>query len=95
MRVTLTKHGGFTAGMKLAARTVDTAALAPDVAQRLRGLVAAASGAPGAGPAHAVPDAMSYSITVEDAGTATTLVQSDAAMSRPFAELLDYLQSLD
>ena len=94
MKVTLEQHGGHLAGMRRPALVVRTDALTPDAARELTELVAAARSAPppapgGAGPA---PDAMGYSITVEDGGQPALLRQSDTGMSRAFAALLDWIR---
>lgn len=96
MKITLALHGGLAAGIRLnrPPRQVDAAALPSEAAAELARLVAAAQGA--AAPAEtpkSAPDAMSYTITIEDGGRQTVLKQSDTAMSPAFAALLSWLQS--
>jgi hypothetical protein len=97
MRVTLAAHGGLAAGINInrPPRVVDTTDLPAAEAHELDRLVDAALGAranqpSGSGP---VPDAMSYTITVERDGTTSILTGSDAAPSAEFAELLAWLEA--
>jgi hypothetical protein len=94
MKVTLATSGGLAAGLRIGARplVVDGAQL-PDVdARTLAGLVAAARAEIPAGAAPRVaPDAMSYTLTVEDGDGPVVLHRSDTSMSPAFAELLDWL----
>ena len=99
MRVTLATHGGLAAPVLagLPPDVVDTHALPESAAAELSRLVAAAvpTTAAAAGnpePRKHVPDAMSYSITVEEGGHSSVLVQSDADMSPEFAALLRWLK---
>ncbi|GGW55998.1 hypothetical protein GCM10010503_36390 [Streptomyces lucensis JCM 4490] len=95
----MSTHGGlaapFLAG--LPPDVVDTHALPESAAAELSRLVAAAvpataatAGAPE--PPRRAPDAMSYSITVEQGGHSSVLVQSDTDMSPEFAALLRWLK---
>ena len=107
MRITLTRHGGLLAGMKRPPRIIDVTSLDPERAERLRALVARAIGAQ-RNPADlsteapraevearsAKPDAMSYSIAVEDDGQVTTLKQTEPTEPSPFADLLEFLETL-
>ncbi|MFF9624985.1 protealysin inhibitor emfourin [Streptomyces griseosporeus] len=99
MKVTLTTHGGQAAAVRLGLppRVLDTDALPEDASAELARLVAAAAptSRPAAGegrPPGRARDAMSYRITVEDAGRTTVLAQSDATMSREFADLVGWLE---
>lgn len=96
MKITLTKHGGWTAGMRRPPRSVDVTALPEATAQNLKNLVAAAQSAPT--PEEVKPgatrDGMSYTITVEDAQAPTVLKQSDAAMSPEFAALMQHIERI-
>ncbi|MFF9282973.1 protealysin inhibitor emfourin [Streptomyces griseosporeus] len=98
MKVTLTTHGGQAAAVRLGLppKVLDTDALPEDAAAELARLVAAAVPtsrlAAGEGRPGRARDAMSYRITVEDAGHTTVLTQSDAAMSQEFADLVDWLE---
>ena len=96
MRITLTRHGGLLAGMKRPPRIIDVTSLDPDRAERLRALVARAIGAQRdlVETRSAKPDAMSYSIAVEDDGQVTTLKQTEPTGSSPFADLLEFLETL-
>jgi hypothetical protein len=57
-------------------------------------LAAAKADPPPAGPARAVPDAMSYTVTVDDGGTKEVLRRTDTTMSREFADLVERLRRL-
>lgn len=108
MRVTLATYGGLAGAVQagLPPDTVDTEALPESAAAELSRLVAAAvpasegnrepHGLPaseGKREAHGrAPDAMSYSITVEENGHSSVLVQSDADMSPEFAALRRWLK---
>jgi hypothetical protein len=103
MKITLTKHGGHTAGMRMPARTIDIGALDQSRAEELtrltRSAVSSAPAAPNASDARestprAAPDAMSYTITVDEDGKTTTLKATDVNMSSSFAKLLDYVEQL-
>ncbi|KUN57751.1 hypothetical protein AQJ46_45885 [Streptomyces canus] len=99
MKVTLATHGGLAAPVlaSLPPDVVDTHALPESDAAELSRLVAAAvpASAAAAGnpePPKRAPDAMSHSITVEEGGHSSVLVQSDADMSPEFAALLRWLK---
>jgi hypothetical protein len=95
MRITLTRHGGLLAGIKRPPRIIDVASLDPERAERLRALVARAIGAQqGGADVRVMPDAMSYSIAIEDDGQVTTLKQAEPTASSPFADLLEFLETL-
>jgi hypothetical protein len=95
MRITLTRHGGLLAGMKRPPRIIDVTSLDPERAERLRTLVARAIGAQrDRDSVRAIPDAMSYSIAIEDEGQVTTLKQTEPTESSPFADLLEFLETL-
>lgn len=94
MKITLEQHGGLAAGVRRQPRSVDTGALAPGAAAELAKLVAEAkaASAPGRSEARRVPDAMGYTITVEDDGQPPLVLRaSDADMPDAFAALLDWL----
>jgi emfourin len=96
MKITLAPHGGLAAGLRLSRppRQLDADALPPDTAAELARLVTAAKAAGvAADNPRPVPDAMSYTITIEDGGRQTVLKQSDTAMSPAFAALLTWIQS--
>ena len=95
MKITLVTSGGLAAGLRLGRppAVVDSATLSEPDARRLRDLVGRATAErPENRPAGALPDAMSYTITVEDDGLPVTLRQSDADMSDAFAALLEWLE---
>jgi emfourin len=100
MRITLERHGGLAAGVRRRPRVVDTGALAPEAARELARLVAEAKAAappPGGsgsgGAARRAPDAMGYTITVEEDGQPPAVLRgSDADMPDAFAALLDRLE---
>jgi hypothetical protein len=99
MKVTLATHGGLAAAINLGLppRVVDTDNLTDPATEELTQLVAAAKEAKLAGrPAEPgtghIPDAMSYTITVEDSGHKLVLTASDTTMSREFGALLDWLE---
>jgi hypothetical protein len=95
MRIILEQHGGLAAGVRRQPRVVDTAALAPEAAGALAKLVAEAKAAapPGGDGARRAPDAMAYTVTVEDDGQAPLVLRgSDAGMSDGFAALLEWLE---
>lgn len=99
MKVTLTTHGGLAAAINLGLppRVVNTDDLSEPAAEELAQLVAAAKAAQSAaapaeaGPGH-VPDAMSYTITVDGNGHQVVLSAMDTTMSREFGALLDWLE---
>jgi hypothetical protein len=95
MKVTLETYGGFAAGIRRPARTVDTASLsAPQAAELVRLVAAASSGRSddSADPGRA-RDAMSYEITVEDGGRSITLTGSDTSMSPSFRALRQWIEA--
>ena len=94
MKVTLAKYGGWTATMQVPTLTVDAANLPKADAKELARLVTAAKVAPqtedhSEGRAR---DAMSYELTLEEGGNPVVLSQSDTTMTKPFAELLAWLE---
>ena len=94
MKVSLAKHGGWAAGVRLGrpSRALNAAELSPADAAELTRLVAAAKTDPPAPERRAgrAPDAMSYTITVEN-GQTVVLTRSDSSMSPGFAALLGFL----
>lgn len=94
MRVTLTRHGGHMAGMRIPPRTVDAAALDAASAERLQTLAQEVVNSPPA-PARVAPDALSYTVTIEDDnGRSTTVRATDPITSASFAALLDFIERL-
>ncbi|MFI1103965.1 protealysin inhibitor emfourin [Streptomyces melanogenes] len=96
MKVTLETHGGQAAAINLRRppKVLDTATLPEDASAELTRLVAEAVAAPAPQRSdRAARDAMSYTITVEDAGRSTVLTQSDTTMSPAFASLLSWLEN--
>lgn len=97
MRVTLSKHGGWLAGIQLGAapRVVDGTALSRSESAELVRLISAAEARPAA-PAR-VPgrggDVGSYVLTIEEGGRTRELRQSDQTMSPEFAKLVEWIES--
>jgi hypothetical protein len=94
VRVTLETSGGLAAGLRLGAQplVVDSAQLPEPDANTLAALVdAARAETPRTGDRRVVPDAMSYTVTVEDGDGPVVLRGSDSSMTPAFAELLDWL----
>ena len=97
MKLTLAEHGGLAAGLRLGQPpvVVDLSTLPDADARQLTDLLSAARADPvPAGRARAAPDAMSYTVTVEDGGTREVLRRTDTTMSDEFAQLLDRLRHL-
>lgn len=94
MKITLTKHGGFAAGMFRPPSIVKSSTLAAADAAELSRLVMAVKMAPierGEEPGQA-RDAMSYTMTIEEDGAETTVItQSDINMSPAFADLMQWI----
>jgi hypothetical protein len=97
MKITLAPHGGPAAAVYLSRppREVDVDALPAVVAAEVARLVAAALAAPAAAAVSSrdVPDATSYTITIDDSGRLSVLKQTDTTMSPAFGALLGWLQS--
>ena len=95
MKISLGIHGGLAATLRMAApaRELDASSLTPADAAELTRLVAAARAMTPPPTGRRMPDAMAYSITIEDDDGTDTLVQSDTAMTQTFAALLDWLRS--
>jgi hypothetical protein len=96
MKVTLAQHGGMAAGILLnrPPLAIDAEALDESKAAELKDLVAAAmsaTSAPASRPAK-TRDEMSYTITIEDGGHKTVLLQSDLGMTGEFRKLLSWLR---
>jgi hypothetical protein len=95
MIVSLSKHGGLAAGIRLRQPpvVVDAKALPPQAARDLAVMVDAAVKAhEPAPPTEPHPDSMSYTITVERDGTTVTLKARNSAMSSSFRELRDWIE---
>jgi hypothetical protein len=93
MKISLTKHGGFAAGMFRPPSIVESSTLAAADAAELSRLVMAVKMAPieqGEEPGQA-RDAMSYTMTIEDDGETTVITQSDINMSSAFADLMQWI----
>ena len=98
MKLSLAEHGGWSAPLAVsrprAPHVIDSEALEPAARQELLRLVAALRSArPPAPRAAPAPDAMSFTLTIEDSGDSTAFRQSDAAMSPEFADLLEWVQA--
>jgi hypothetical protein len=97
MKLTLAEHGGLAAALRLGQPpvVVDLSTLPDDEVRQLTDLLSAARADPApSGSARTAPDAMSYTVTVEDGGSQEVLRRTDTTMSREFAELLDRLRRL-
>jgi hypothetical protein len=97
MKVTLATEGGIAATVLagLPPRVLDTDTLPEADAAELERLVAAAVPSVAEGteePSGLARDAMTYSITVEEGGRASVLVQSDTTMSPEFGALLRWVK---
>lgn len=94
MKVTLASHGGFAAGIRRPALSVDSSTLGKSAAAELERLVQEARaesprGSEGPGRAR---DAMSYTVTVEDGAGPVELRQTDTSLSPGFSALMSWLQ---
>jgi hypothetical protein len=89
----LATHGGLAAGLRLGGRplVLDGARLSEVDAGTLGDLVEAARAEPDPERTWSAPDAMSYTVTVEDDSGTGVLRRSDDAMTPAFAALLDWL----
>jgi hypothetical protein len=95
MKLILEKHGGFAAGIRRPPLVVDSHSLPTAAAAELERLVAAArSAAPSVeeGPGKA-RDAMSYTISVDDADAPVAMTASDVDMHPAFADLLRWIET--
>jgi hypothetical protein len=94
MRIKLAKHGGWTAGLPMPPRAVESNTLNEHAAAELHGLVAAAKADSPAKTAEPTggADLMSYTITIDDAGQPVVLHQSDSGMTPAFSALLNWLE---
>jgi hypothetical protein len=96
MKVTLSKHGGWAAGIQLGAvpRVIEATALPAPAAADLARLASAAEASPAvdAKAASRGGDIGTYSITIEHGGRTAVLRQSDTTMSPAFAALLEWIE---
>ena len=91
MRVTLKSFGGISAGMTRPTLEVDATKGPTGSADTLKRLVEAAA-AHSTAPPRAIPDEMSYALTVCDGDREHVLHQSDSTMTPQFAQLLDFVR---
>jgi hypothetical protein len=96
MKVTFERSGGF-AGIKKRTE-LDTNAMSPDDAGRLRALVDAAGffNLPEGGPrvgGRAIPDRFNYRITIDDAGRQHTVQADEAALAPAVRPLIEFLST--
>ena len=94
MRITLERSGGV-ANVRRAV-TVDAAALAPERAEELRRLVAAAGVATfpeNPTPLAGRPDRFTYRLTVEDESGSRAVTVSEEAASEEMQRLVDWVQA--
>jgi len=95
MKVSLQKFGGWLAGMSRPPKIVDTANLPAQEAAELERLVTAAKekGIAESDNLRTAPDAMSYTITIEDGIQPFGLHQSDTTMTQEFAALKNWIEA--
>jgi hypothetical protein len=94
VKVILTKHGGFAAGIRRRPQVLDSGTLAEIESRELSGLAAALKATrpvENEGPGRA-RDAMSYTITLEEGERSDVFLQSDTNMSPEFNDLLLWLE---
>lgn len=94
MKITLAKHGGWQAQLRLPPHVIDGASLNAAEVNELTRLLAgakAAPDAPGERSARA-PEAMKYTITIEDGGEPTLLRQTDTNLTPAFAALMTWIE---
>lgn len=93
MKISMKEHGGYGALLNRPPRLVDTDLLPADAAEEGKRLAAAAQAASRAGPdSSGAPEAMTYTVTVEEDGQSGTFRLSDAALGPDGAALLDWFQ---
>ena len=94
MRVSLTTAGGFAAALQLGRPplVVDGAALPAADAGELAALVAAVRQETPAGDDGRARDAVTTTLTVDDAGTTTVLRRSEVASTPAWEELLTWVR---
>jgi len=88
MRMTLQVHGGI-AAIRRKALSMDTALLQPEqanIVENLARTVTATAPVPSVEP---LPDAMSYTLTIEDDGKKSVVKQRDGSITPEFQRLLD------
>ena len=100
MKLSLVERGGWSAPLAISRprtpHVIESEKLEPAAAQEAVRLVVAAKAAKpqrlemAPGPA---PEAMTYTITIEDNGETVELRQSDISMSPEFAALLDWIHA--
>jgi hypothetical protein len=91
MKVSVTQHGGFAAGIRRPTQIVDTTLLTASKAKELKKLIENAVRTPLANDSGHARDTITYAIQVEKRGSEPIVFsQSDASMSEDFASLLDW-----
>jgi hypothetical protein len=94
MRLTLQVRGGIAAAMRRTPVSLDTASLEPAHADRVNRLAqAVVASQPAGSPSEPVPDAMSYTLTVEESGKVHVVKQRDGELTPEFGQLLNQLAS--
>ena len=92
MRITLQTHGGIAAAIPRRPLHVETGSLPDEDAHQLKQLVASVvTSARPPDPASIRPDAMTYTLTVEDGAGVQTVKQHDANLTPEFSNLLGQL----
>jgi hypothetical protein len=91
VKIKLTMHGGYAAGIRRVPVVVDLDQLDPTARSKIEKLVAEAAAAPHA-DAESIRDGITYVIEVSGDGQTQSLSQTDGAMSDSFAALLGLIQ---
>jgi hypothetical protein len=94
MRLTLQVRGGIAAGSQRKPVFLDTRSLESAHADRVDRLVqAVVASPPPEAPAEPMPDATSYTLTIEDGGKVHVVKQRDGGLTPEFGQLLSQLAS--
>jgi hypothetical protein len=88
MRMTLQTHGGL-AAIRRKPVSLDTGSLEPGQAKSVENLVRTLLATASAPSGEPLPDAMSYTLTVEDDGKTAVVKQRDGGITPEFERLLD------
>src|SRR5689334_22552928 len=94
MKVTLAKHGGWQAPLRLPPRVVDGNSLTAGELSELIRLLDAAKGAANAPDERLsrAQEAMKYTITIEDDSEPIVLRQTDTTLTPAFAALITWIE---
>jgi hypothetical protein len=96
MKICLTRHGGWTAGMRLPPLVLDLSSLPKEVAEEFFKLVEAAKAFPAQKERYPGKsrDAQTYTIMIDEGPEPTVLSQSDSNMSAQFAALIERIEQV-